>query len=417
MVIRGSLVAFLANSAPEAALWIHASDPQALVNLAERSFDPARTPAKDAEGTVPEGRSKAVGASGSQPALSAKHSQVGVWAETALISDSTNARALRILGQLAEAAGDKGRATNYMQAAVRHSIYESTALSWLLQVNYEKKDYGAALYFADALLRTRSQAMPHVLPTLGRLAEDPAAIGDFQKLLASNPPWRRRFLSALPRAVSDARTPLKLLLALRETPSPPSLEDIRDYVNLLVEHKFYELAYYSWLQFLPPGQLASAGYLFNGSFEIPPSGLPFDWVIGGGTGVTVDIVPRTDAPGQRALFIELGPGRVQFDGVVQTVLLGPGNYQFKGKYRGEVIGPRGLVWRIACAGGAVRPIGQSAMMMGVVTHWKDIGFSFTVPRTDCRAQQLRLVLDARMASEQLVSGSVWYDELGVSRDN
>jgi hypothetical protein len=304
-----------------------------------------------------------------------------------------------------------------MQAAARHSIHEITAVSWLLQVNYDSKDYPAALHFADILLRTRSQTMSQVLPILGRLAENPDAIGDLQKLLANNPPWRRRFLLALPTAVSDARTPLKLLLELRETPEPPGLEDIRDYVTLLVGHKLYELAYYSWLQFLPPEQLRTAGFLFNGSFEIAPSGLPFDWVISGGVGVAIDIAPRPDASGQRALFIKLGPGRVQFQGLAQTLLLGPGTYQLRGRYRGEVIGPRGLVWRITCAGDTGRPIGQSPMVMGVAPDWSDVGFSFTVPRTGCRAQQLTLVLDARMASERLVSGFVWFDELGISSAN
>jgi hypothetical protein len=57
------------------------------------------------------------------------------------------------------------------------------------------------------------------------------------------------------------------------------------------------------------------------------------------------------------------------------------------------------------------------MMVGLARPWKTVEVSFTVPGPDCRAQQLRLSLDARMPSEQLVSGSVWYDELQIDRDN
>jgi hypothetical protein len=393
LVVSRTLAAYLARAAPETALWLRPDDPEALLNLAEREVNPANGPAGPRNGA----------------------DQARARTETALAADPINARALRILGQLAHAAGDDERAAGYLRRAARHSIQESAALSWLMHDSYGKKDYASALYFADTLLRTRTRALPDVLTVLGRMAENPDAAGGLHKLLAANPPWRRAFLSGLPQAVSDARTPLKVLLALKETPAPPDLGDLRDYVGLLIEHKFYELAYYTWLQFLPHEQLAGAGFLFNGSFELPPSGLPFDWLIGAGTGATVDLAPRPDAAGGHALRIELGPGRVELGGVTQMLLLAPGSYRFKGRYRGELTGPRGLLWRIACAGGTGAPLGQSPMAVGAAPQWKDVAFSFTVPDTDCRAQQLRLLLDARMPSEQLVSGTLWYDEVTVAR--
>src|SRR5262249_53623023 len=159
--------------------------------------------------------------------------------------------------------------------------------------------------------------------------------------------------------------------------------------------------------FLPPEQLASAGLLFNGSFASVPSGLPFDWVISPGTGVTMDIVERPDDAERRALFIEFGPGRVEFGSMTQLTLLGPGTYHLRGKYRGEIGGRRGLVWRVSCAGSGGAPLGESQMLKGTAFAWQDMEFSFTVPQTECRAQRLKLELDARMASEQLVTGSMW----------
>jgi tetratricopeptide (TPR) repeat protein len=393
LVVSRTFVAYLARTAPEAALWLRPGDPEALLNLAERRVDAADGPAGSRDGTE---RARA-------------------WAETALGADPVSARALRVLGQLAHAAGDDERAAGYLRRAARHSIQESAAVSWLLHDSYAKKDYASALHFADTLLRTRTRALPDVLPVMGRMAESASAARELHKLLAGNPPWRRAFLSGLPRAVSDARTPLKVLVALKETANPPDLADIRDYVALLVEHKFYELAYYTWLQFLPREQLAGAGFLFNGSFELSPSGLPFDWQIHAGMGATVDLAPRPDAARGHALRIELGPGRVELGGVTQMLLLAPGSYRFGGKYRGEIAGPRGLVWRIACADGTGAPLGQSPTAIGGAPRWKDVAFSFTVPDAGCRAQQLHLVLDARMPSEQLVSGTLWYDELTVAR--
>jgi hypothetical protein len=148
-------------------------------------------------------------------------------------------------------------------------------------------------------------------------------------------------------------------------------------------------------------------------FEAASNGLPFDWSISVGSGATVEVSARPDAPGQHALLLELGPGRVEFPGVTQMLLLTPGAYHLKGQLKGELEGRRGLQWRVVCAAG--QPLGESEMFVGEAPDWKDFEFDFTVPDNDCRAQYLRLALAARSASEQLVSGTVWYDSLRLSR--
>ena len=122
LVVSKSLVAFLAANAPQAALWLSPADPQALLNLAEAHLDPA---------------------AGATPA------EVRAWAEAALAGDPVDARALRILGQLAHAAGDGARAKAFMEAAAGRSVQDSWAAHWLLKDAYERKDYASALRYAD----------------------------------------------------------------------------------------------------------------------------------------------------------------------------------------------------------------------------------------------------------------------------
>ena len=178
-------------------------------------------------------------------------------------------------------------------------------------------------------------------------------------MLAENPPWRSRFFAYLPNGVSDARTPLELLLSIKGTKTPPSMDDLRSYLDFLVQRNFDELAYYAWLQFLPPEQLARVGRLFNGDFEMPLSGLPFDWRFKGGSGVTIEITDRPDYDGGKALLLEFGPGRVELGGVSQIVLLPPGRYQLEGKYKSDLVSQRGLQWRVSCGDkllGESRPV-------------------------------------------------------------
>jgi hypothetical protein len=442
-VITRSLVAYLAYSSPDVAYWLRAT-PTVLLNLADDKLN-ADAATKVVEPVLPSNidhasqeRSYAKGmqtiekldtpietqtsssddaaANSSSGDLSeADYKQVESWAEQALREDPLNARALRILAQVAEHSSDYTRTEALMHGAAQRSLQESLTIFWMMRENYRNKNYAETMRYADILLRTRPQLSEHVFPLLVRMAENVSASDELKRALAQNPPWRTQFFGALPRNVTDARAPLELLLSLRNTATPPTDEERRSYLEALVQHGLYELAYYSWLQFLPPEQLSKTGRLFNGSFDAAPSGLPFDWVFTKGAGVNFKFGTPSDQQGKRALLIEFGPGRVDFgSGLSQLVLLPPGTYRLEGKYKADLVSQRGLQWSMTCAG-ATDPVGVSATMNGSGGTWKDIDLSFTIPPDQCPAQYVTLTLNARSASEQFVSGAAWYDDLSITR--
>ena len=456
-VMTKSYAAYLTHTAPESALIFQPLEPVALVTLADATLNPApsengaganapkasvakpelSTKVRDRLGAwaelairaarkalPPDKRNRPRSANAAKklsppPVSETQRNQARAQAELALLHDPLNARALRILGQIADSTGDNAKAAQLMQAAADRSWSESVAIYWLLVKSYETGDYATSLRYTDAFLRKRPQFVPQAMPVLSRIAEskDDKAVGALKTLIMSEPPWRTSFFSRLPGAITNARTPLQLLLSIKDSSSPPTVADLRSYLNFLVARGFYELAYYTWLQFLPPNQLARAGFLANGSFEYTPSGLPFDWVISrGSTGITTDIGLRPELDGQRALYLEFGPGRAHFRGVSQVLMLGPGSYELKGRLKGEVIGRRGLQWTITCAGGPREQIGKTDMFLGIARSWRDFAIPFTVPKsTDCRAQKLRLTHTSRSESERLVTGLIWYDEMQISR--
>ena len=450
-VISRSLAAYLAEATPELALWLRADQPTALLNIADSKLNHLDQPTSGGDGPAPrrsvvalpdnqnlihdftafdslnrnadESQSSAAAraASSSDPPQTSSGAddkpvaEIRRWATSAIMEDPVNARAFRILGQLADSAKMPSVAEGYMHAAARRSLNESVAVYWMMQYSASQKDFEAMLYYADVILRTHPELAKLVVPLLGRLAEDKDGGAALKHLLITDPPWRSLFFSMLPTSVRDARVPLDLLLALRSSPHPPLIADLREYLQVLIYHKLYELAYYTWLQFLAPDQLADAGLLFNGNFAVAPSGLPFDWLITPGSGVTVDIVPLPEEKEGRALFVDFEQGRVEYTSVNQLVVLAPGTYRLTGRYKGQLIGPRGLKWRVACADDAAAVIGESDMIIGAAPKWRSLDLSFTVPPGSCRAQFVRLDLDARMASERLVSGSVWFGNLAIAR--
>ena len=426
-VTTKSLVAYLADVDPELAATV-GSHPTALLNLAQAklkilqtdSVSPtANQDSADAEGKdrdVTQGPINVDRIGKPTEDVSQDIAKLRAWTELSLRNDPLNARAFRILGQLSAHNSDEQLATRFMQASSRRSLHEHAAIYWMMRKSYEEGKYHEALHYADALLRLRPNVAEHVMPILGKIAENEQGGGELQKLIATNPPWRRDFFNRLPANITDARTPLQILLSLKNSPDPPTAADLRGYLNFLIGNGFHELAYYAWLQFLPADQLAKVGLLFNGDFEVAPSGLPFDWVFTQGPGTTIKISERPDKQGDHALVLDFGVGRVSSLGVTQLVTLAPGEYRFQGKTNVDVVSQRGLQWRIACAGKRKTQIAESPLAQGSSGGWQDFSFTFTVPDADCPAQDVRLVFDALSASEQYISGSVWYDDLQIVRE-
>jgi hypothetical protein len=436
LVLSTSLAAYFADVAPRTALRLDGSQPQALTNLADQMLNDAaeRQPAAD-QAAAPQsdaGNDTGSAANGDSAnaalanrafsafdLLGQKQSidlgAVRAAAAAGLRREPLNARALRLLGQAADAARNDADAANFMRAAAKLSLHENLADAWLMLKSFAAKEYPATVHYADILLRTTPELGAYVVPILARIAEDKSAVNLIKTALAEDPPWRDQFLQILPASITDGRTPLDLLLTLRKSATPPSPDDVNRYLNFLVQHKMYELAYYTWLQFLPADELRNAGLIYNGGFEIAPSGSPFDWVMPPGAGVTVDIETPPDADGGHALLLSFQYGRVEYAGVSQLVMLAPGRYHFNGRLKGELTGPRGLKWRIACAETPTVRLAEGPMINGRVPAWSDNGFDFTIPAQNCRAQYLSLDLDARMASESFVNGSVWFDDLQISR--
>ena len=181
-VVSRSLVAYLANAAPEAALKLRPDDPRALLKLAERHFKghvpSAGPPGSDGQLIPFHPTGFGSGPSWRLPAIRLAPAPCASWK---LRIDRVKAR------------------PSALCRPQRASVHESVAGLGSCK-KYDQRDYDAALYFADALLQDRSQALPASCRRWRR--ENPAAK---EKLKAPRQePALASTVSALPKAVSDA---------------------------------------------------------------------------------------------------------------------------------------------------------------------------------------------------------------------
>ena len=402
-IVTHSLVAAVVEIDPRRALAIRADDPSALLAQIDRTMDQAR-------------RQKASPASDAQAPSGRQHEDdLGRQARAILAQEPGNARALAMLGDVARQAGKDEEAKTLFEASARRSLRNPAVLGWLIDDALRRQDWPLAVRHVDTMMRYYWEAVTPLTPLLAKLLQNPEAAPSVVKAVAAAPEWRREFIPRLPDAVTDARVPLELFLALKSTSHPPTARELRWYLNFLIERKFYDLAYSTWLRFLPPEQLASVGPLFNGSFESRPTGLPFDWSPAREGWGTVAIERRADRPAERALVIRFGQGRADLDYLRQLMRLQPGRYRVEGLTMGEMQASRGMRWRVRCVGDQASDIGESALIGGRTRAWTAFSFDVVVPETGCAAQEIRLMLDARTPSEQLVSGTISFDEISVRR--
>src|SRR5262245_57798024 len=224
-VVTRSLAASLAEGLPEKAIALRATEPTALLNLADTKLlslypektesaanvarpNPAAHPESNKNQDARDSAAKQLAPSPENQ--SQLRAEIESLAERALLNDPLNAHALQLLGLLASEGPDQ-RTHAFMEAAARRSLFETEAVHWLMVKNYEAHNFSEAIRYAIALINTRQYALPDVMPMLGRIAEDPSSFDNVKRTLLENPKLRRIFFSAIPTYISDPRTPLQFL--------------------------------------------------------------------------------------------------------------------------------------------------------------------------------------------------------------
>jgi hypothetical protein len=336
-------------------------------------------------------------------------------AERALSVAPLEERALRVLALVAEMDGDVEQAEVLMKHAAGRSRRDGMVQIWSFNRLTQIGDFDGALKHADALMRSRSSLNEQISPTLMAYAIEPEAQEALLRFLAHDPPWRGWYLRQLAGQMDDPGIAYAIYVGLKEAGSAPSDDELRPYLQNLANTGRFEQAYLTWIHFLPEERRRHISFAYNGDFDYPPSGLPFDWMVAGVTGATTDFVATGDPDRGDAVRIEFANRRVAYRHFRKLLMLPPGAYRLTNLAKAnDLQNERGLVWRVTCAEIDRQILGESQPIAGTF-DWREFATGFTVPQGDCRAQWLTLVLASRVALEEHISGEVWLDNVSIRR--
>ena len=245
-------------------------------------------------------------------------------------------------------------------------------------------------------------------------ARDPALLG----IAAENPRWLGPFIVERCSKGADASM-LALLLQYRSTatsrPEPGEVDCVTE--RLRAAGRWNE-AYHAWLNTLTRERLSNVGFVFNGSFEYPPSGVGFDWkpdrTPQNVSGHMVELVVSREGRGDRALRVAYTGKRQVSPALMQYLAVPPGRYQLSGWARVDHLNsPRGVQWVVRCAADAKQPVLAASERFLGSSEWDRFMFDVNIP-AGCAGEALQLEPVDMDKGTTFLSGNLWFDELTLS---
>ncbi len=375
-------LALVEGGNPEAALGFYGDHPRAHMEIGQRELD-----------TRP------------QDAMAHLRAAVG--------GNPTEARNFAALGQLLDRGGADDLARKAMETADRMAPQRSDVQMAVTAYWMAKGDFPRGLRHWDTVLRHQPDLRTRLFPYLLKVAEDSANQPAFEALLAQPVPWWTAFFNYAAVHSPDPNTVRRLFSLSRRGANPLPRESVGAYISRLQKEGEWTEAWFAWLSSLSKEQLAQTGYVYNGSFELRPTDIGFDWLFQKTPAVAMDVAATYGTTGERALNLVFKGLRIRFEHLSQYLMLPKGAYYLQGRARPDNLkAAQGMQWALYCLGSR-EPLTVSERFTGA-DNWTRFRSQFTVP-AGCPVQLLRLELAGRIDLDFDVSGSIWFDDLAIER--
>ena len=300
---------------------------------------------------------------------------------SALRQDPTAVAAASTLGLVRSIQGEVVGARRLMRYAQRLSRRDLATQIWAIEDAVSRQDIREALDHYDIALRTGRQASTILFPVLASAIDHPDVRRALVSRLALHPLWQGSFLDYASTSAPNPRATTQLFAMIHRPALPPSESAKAALITRLVDAGDLDWAwqYYAMQR---PGAVptASRDPHFTAAHAMP---LPFDWMVGTGSGIAATFLDGRDASFDFAASSSVGGTLLQ-----QSQVLPVGRYRFSGHSR-EMDEPSETApfWRLSCGSGV--ELGRITIPRSVTAGGAFEG-QFTVP-VSCPVQTLALV--------------------------
>ncbi len=346
---------------------------------------------------------------GRDPIVAKRLLQAAAWA------NPTDALVYLALAELQAEAGQPTAATALAETAdalgpMRTPVLARSAAFWLARGRPDR-----ALTRWDMLLRNRPETAGQLYPLLLRWVESAEARPLLRPLLADPPQWWDKFFAYVAAKAARLEAVIFLYRNRERRGTRPGDAEQQVYLERLWREGRWLETYLAWLSGLDERQQQGLGNIYNGGFELPVTGLGFDWRISAPRGALVELAETYGTRGGKALHVAFNGQRVRFQHVRQPLYLEPGRYRLQGRVRPDGLrAERGLRWTVHCGESGERLLAEGPSFTGS-DDWQLFTQDFTVPEADCPVQWLRLELEGRAELDFEAQGDIWFDDLAISR--
>jgi hypothetical protein len=299
---------------------------------------------------------------------------------------------------------------NLSHYSLRNPAIQLAAMGVLLEAGNSDESINRV----DAILRSSPELRQQIFPLIAQYFADKTSINSLIARLATNPPWRERFLIYLSGEQKLDRLTLDILQRLRSTPFPPNSNELRRVFAMWIKTSGrYERSYFVWLDQLSTSDLPLTKGVFDGEFSSEPKSLYFDWNISSSRNGRSSVVLKPGSATDRSLLVDFSGNKEAFQHVSQHLLLSPGKYVLGYDAMSKnVVAEKGLVWRVSCL---VKPklLGESPAVKSSIP-WTKQSFSIEIPSDGCDTQLLRLETASRKGLDTTINGQVYYDSITIN---